>query len=89
MESGERIEITDYDKSFGVYLVINSSECASWAVNGENPLIHVVKSAEEFMNLGLEVATDGRPFSEMKVGDKVSDIDYGGDYEGVYIMRVG
>ena len=85
----ERIEISDYDKTFGAYLVINTSECESWAVEGEKPLIHSVTSAEEFMNLGLEVATDGRPFSEMKIGDKVSDIEYGGDYEGVYVMRVG
>lgn len=84
----ERMEISNYDKNFGVYLVINTSECETWAVNGENPLIQSVTSAAEFMNLGLEVATDGRPFTELKVGEKVSDLDFGGDYEGVYIMRV-
>jgi hypothetical protein len=25
----------------------------------------------------------------MKVGDKVNHLEIGGDYEGVYIMRVG
>ena len=85
----ERIEISDYDKTFGAYLVINTSECESWAVEGEKPLIHSVTSAEEFMNLGLEVSTEGKPFTDLKIGDKVSDIEYGGDYEGVYVMRVG
>lgn len=85
----ERIEINKYDKQFGAYLVINTSECESWAVNGENPLIHSVTCAEDFMKLGLEVATDGRPFTDLKVGEKVSDIEFGGDYEGVYVMRVG
>jgi hypothetical protein len=27
------------------------------------------------MNLGLEVATDGRPFTDLKIGEKVADID--------------
>lgn len=87
--SMERIEISDYDKTFGAYLVINTSECESWAVNGENPLIHVVKCAEDFMNLGFEVSTEGKPFTDLKVGEKVCDLDFGGDYEGVYVMRVG
>ena len=85
----ERIEIKEYSKQFGAYLVINSSECESWAVDGEKPLIHSVTSAEDFMKLGLEVATDGRPFTGLKIGEKVSDLEFGGDYEGVYIMRVG
>jgi hypothetical protein len=41
------------------------------------------------MNLGLEVTTDGRPFTDLKIGEKVSDYEFGGDYEGVYVMRVG
>ena len=85
----ERLEIKKYDKNFGAYLVINTSECESWAVDGDKPLIHEVTSAEDFMNLGLEVSTDGRPFTELKIGEKVSDFDLGGDYEGVYVMRVG
>lgn len=85
----ERMEINNYNKNFGAYIVINTSECESWAVNGENPLIHSVTSAEEFMNLGLEVSTDGKPFTDLKVGEKVSDLEFGGDYEGVYVMRVG
>ena len=85
----ERIEIKEYNKQFGAYLVINTSECESWAVDGEKSLIHSVTSAEDFMNLGLEVATDGRPFTDLKIGEKVSDLEFGGDYEGVYIMRVG
>jgi hypothetical protein len=85
----ERLEIKKYNKNFGAYLVINTSECESWAVNGDKPLVHVVKSAEDFMNLGLEVSTDGRPFTDLKVGEKVSDYEFGGDYEGVYVMRVG
>lgn len=85
----ERIEINKYNKQFGAYLVINTSECESWAVDGENPLIHSVTSAEDFINLGLEVTTDGKPFTDLKIGEKVSDIDFGGNYEGVYIMRVG
>ena len=83
------IEIKEYNKQFGAYLVINTSECESWAVDGENPLIHSVTSAEQFMELGLEVTTDGKPFTDLKIGEKVSDLDFGGDYEGVYIMRVG
>ena len=83
------IEIKEYNKKFGAYLVINTSECESWAVDGENPLIHSVTSAKEFIELGIEVATDGRPFTDLKIGEKVSDLDFGGDYEGVYIMRVG
>lgn len=82
------MEINNYDKQFGAYLVINTSECEEWAVNGEYPLIHAVTKAEDFLNLGLEVATDGRPFTELKVGEKVKDSDFGGEYEGVYIMRV-
>jgi hypothetical protein len=85
----ERLEVKNFDKNFGVYLVINTTECESWAVEGDKPLIHVVRSAEEFMNLGLEVSTDGRPFTDLKVGEKVSDYEFGGDYEGVYVMRVG
>ena len=85
----ERLEIKEYDKNFGAYLVINTSECESWAVDGSKPLIHVVRSAKDFMYLGLEVATDGRPFTDLKVGEKVSDYEFGGDYEGVYVMRVG
>ena len=85
----ERLEIKKYDKNFGAYLVINTSECESWAVDGAKPLIHEVTSAEDFMNLGLEVSTDGRPFTDLKVGEKVSDYEFGGDYEGVYVMRVG
>jgi hypothetical protein len=83
------IEIKEYNKKFGAYLVINTSECESWAVDGENPLIHSVTSAEQFMELGLEVATDGRPFTDLKIGEMVRDLDFGGDYEGVYVMRVG
>ena len=85
----ERLEIKEYNKNFGAYIVINTSECESWAVDGDKPLIHVVRSAEDFMNLGLEVATDGRPFTDQKKKKKVADIDFGGDYEGVYVMRVG
>ena len=85
----ERIEIKEYNKQFGAYLVINTSECETWAVDGEKPLIRSVTSAEDFMNLGIEVATDGKPFTDLKIGEKVSDIEFGGDYEGVYIMRVG
>ena len=85
----KHLEIKKYDKNFGAYLVINTSECESWAVDGAKPLIHVVRSAEDFMNLGLEVSTDGRPFTDLKVGEKVSDYEFGGDYEGVYVMRVG
>ena len=85
----ERLEIKEYDKKFGAYLVINTSECESWAVDGEKPLIHSVTSAKQFIELGLEVATDGRPFTDLKIGEKVSDLEFGGDYEGVYVMRVG
>lgn len=85
----ERIEIKEYDKKFGAYLVINTSECESWAEDGDKPLIHSVTSAEDFMNLGLEVTTDGRPFTDLKIGENVSDYEFGGDYEGVYVMRVG
>lgn len=83
----ESIEITKYNKDFGVYLVINTSECEEWCGNPD-PMVFVVKSAEDFMNLGIEVATDGRPYTELNVGEKVADIDFGGEYEGVYIMRV-
>jgi hypothetical protein len=83
------IEFKEYNKQFGAYLVISTSECESWAVDGDKPLIHSVTSAEQFMKLGFKVATDGKPFTDLKIGEKVSDIDFGGDYEGVYIMRVG
>ncbi len=89
MEKMQRMEIADFDKKFGAYLVINTSECDSWAVDGSKPLIHSVTCAEDFMNLGVEVATDGRPFTDLKIGECVRDIDFGGDYEGVYVMRVG
>jgi hypothetical protein len=85
----KHLEIMKYNKDFGAYLVINTSECESWAVDGFKPLVHEVTSAEDFMNLGLEVTTDGRPFTDLKIGEKVADIDFGGVYEGVYIMRVG
>lgn len=84
----ERIEISKYNKDFGAYLAINTSECESWAIDGEKPLIHTVTSAEEFLKLGLNVSTDGKPFTDLKVGEKISDFDLGGDYEGVYVMRV-
>jgi hypothetical protein len=84
----EKIEITSYDKNFGAYLVINTSECESWAVDGSKPLVHSVTSAEEFIKLGVEVSTDGRPFTALKIGESVRDIEFGGDYEGVYVMRV-
>ena len=70
----ERIEIKEYNKQFGAYLVINTSECESWAVDGEKPLIHSVTSAEDFMKLGLEVATDGRPFTDLKIGEQLNDL---------------
>lgn len=84
----ERLEIKEYDKKFGAYLVINTSECESWAMDGEKPLVHSVTSADEFIKLGLEVTTDGKPFTDLKIGEKVSDYEFGGDYEGVYVMRV-
>ena len=85
----ERIDIKEYNKQFGAYTVITTSECESWAVDGEKPLIHSVTSAKDFINLGLEVATDGRPFTNLKIGEKVSAFEFGCEYEGVYIMRVG
>lgn len=85
----KKIEIKEYNKQFGAYLVINTSECESWAVDGEKPLIHSVTSAKDFIKLGFEIATDGKPFTDLKIGEKVSDLEFGGDYEGVYIMRVG
>lgn len=85
----ERIEINKYDKQFGAYLVINTSECESWAMDGDKPLINSVTSAKDFIKLGIEVETDGKPFKDLKIGEKVNSLDFGGDYEGVYIMRVG
>ncbi len=84
----ERLEISKYDKKFGAYLVINTSECESWAMDGEKPLVHSVTSADDFIKLGLEVTTDGKPFTDLKIGEKVSDYELDGDYEGVYVMRV-
>ena len=46
----KNIEINKYNKEFGAYLVINTTECESWAVNGDKPLIHSVTSAEDFMH---------------------------------------
>lgn len=83
------LQIDNYDKKFGTYLVINTSECENWACDDFKPTAQSVTSAEDFMNLGLEVATDGRPFTDLKIGECVSDFDFGGDYEGVYVMRVG
>lgn len=83
------MEISKYNKNFGAYIVVNTSECESWAIDGFKPLIQSVTSADEFMMLGLEVSTDGKPYTNLKVGEKVCDIELGGDYEGVYVMRVG
>ena len=85
----ERIDINKYDKKFGAYLVINTSECETWADDGDKPLVHSVTSAKDFINLGLEVTTDGKPFADLKIGEKVNSLDFGGEYEGVYVMRVG
>ena len=83
----ENIEITNYDKGFGVFLVINTSECEEWCGNPD-PMVFVVKSVKDFISLGVDVTDDGRPYTELKVGEKVSDIEFGGDYEGVYVMRI-
>lgn len=84
----QEIEINNYNKKFGAFIVINTTECREWASDNTEPHIFVVTSAEDFMNIGIEVATDGRPYTDLKVGEKVADIEFGGDYEGVYVMRV-
>lgn len=84
----QEMEIKDYDKNFGAFLVVITTESREWASEDAEPLVIVVKSAEDFMNNGLEVSTDGRPFTDMKVGEKVADMEFGGVYEGVYVMRV-
>ena len=82
------IEFGEYDKNFGAYLVINTSEVGQWSDN-DKPSAYKVTSAEEFMNLGIEVTTSGKPYTDLKIGEIARDIDYGGDYEGVYVLRVG
>ncbi len=88
MKGIESIEIKDFNKEFGAFIVINSSECESWAEGGENPLIQIATSVEDFFALGFN-EVDMKFFETMKVGDKVNHLEIGGDYEGVYIMRVG
>ena len=84
----ETLYIEDYNRDFGVYAVINTSECKRWC-GEDKPLISIVRQPADFMNLGLEVATDGRPFTDLKIGENVADTEFGGEYEGVYVMRLG
>lgn len=78
------LEINDYSKSFGAYIGINTSECASWGVNGDKPYICSITSEEEFDRYGIDL-NEYPEIKQMKVGDKIA-IDH--DYEGVYLMKV-
>jgi len=84
--------INNYNKEFGAYIVINTTECALWTRDDVTPLIQSVTSAEEFNSLGFRIEEDGYPFNTLKVGESVSidsDAKFDIDYEGVYVMRVG
>lgn len=81
-------EIKKYDKDFGAFLVILTTETEVWAVKS-TPHVFEVTSSDDFISLGIECTTNGEhPFKDLKVGECVKDIEYGGDYEGVYIMRI-
>lgn len=85
---GLNYEIRKYNKDFGAFLVILTTEIEIWSVK-PTPQIFEVTSPDDFMSLGIECTTNGEhPFKDLKVGECVKDIEYGGDYEGVYIMRV-
>ena len=77
----------EFDKSFGAYIAICTSEVGEWSDN-DKPSVYEVTSAEDFMNLGIEVTTSGKAFKDLKIGEDDRDIDFGDDYEGIYIMRV-
>ena len=82
------LEIKEYDKDFGAFIVVFTSECEKWAIDGSKPLIVPVTKPEDFFYAGLEVTTKGAPFTDLKVGEKTSDKGWGGKYEGIYVMRV-
>ena len=76
----QRIEIKDFDKKFGAYICINTSECESWAVDGFKPIIHSATSKDDLDSIG---------WSDEYVGMKIGEVRPCEDYEGCYIMRVG
>ena len=80
-------EIKKYDKDFGAFLVILTTEIENWT--NARPHVFEATSPIDFISLGIECSTNGEhPFKDLKVGECVKDINYGGDYEGVYVMRV-
>lgn len=78
------IRINDYDKSFGASIGINTSECVSWGVDGDKPLVCPITSEEDFDRYGVDM-NEYPEIKQMKVGDKIA-LDH--DYEGVYLMKV-
>jgi len=77
----QSIEIKDFDrKGFGAFLCINTTECETWAVGGDKPMIISVTTKEDLERMGW-----GDEYIDMKVGE----VRQSEDYEGCYLMRVG
>ena len=86
---GLNYAINKYNKDFGAFLVILTTEIENWSAK-PTPYVFEVTSADDFISLGIECTENGEhPFKDLKVGECVKDMDYeDNDYEGVYIMRV-
>jgi hypothetical protein len=73
------MEIKNFDKSFGAFICVNTTECASWC-DCENPLVQKATSREELDRLGWD-----EDVTDMKVGE----VRESSDFVGAYLMRVG
>ena len=74
------MEITNFDKSFGAFICINTTECSNWACDPCNPMVQKATSREELDHLGWD-----EDVTDMKVGE----VRESKDFEGAYLMRVG
>lgn len=79
----QSLEIKIEKKYFGAFVIVNTSECAEWAINS-SPFVHSLTSEEDFDKLGVDVSEyPNIPY--MKVGEMIK-LDH--EYNGVYLMRV-
>lgn len=83
MKETSQIEIEVLDKEYGAYILVNTSECESWCGN-PNAMVSICRCDEDFERLGA----DADEYKSLRVGECVRDAAIGGDYEGVYVMRV-
>lgn len=74
------MEITNFNKEFGAYLCINTTDCSSWACDPCNPMVQSATSQEELDRLGWN-----EDVSDMKIGE----VRESENFEGAYLMRVG